>query len=50
MSYDDEEVLDDSGFNLREDDDLDETSFDEPLDEHEDVGFSGDEEPELESI
>jgi hypothetical protein len=51
MSYDDEEVLSDSGFNPNSDsDDLDDDMFDEPLEEEAD-GFKFDEEePEAESI
>jgi hypothetical protein len=45
MSYDDEEVLDDSGFNLNDGENLDDESFDEPLEEKDDFKFD-EEEPE----
>ncbi len=51
MNYDEEEVLSDSGFNPNSDDgDLDDGSFDEPLNEPADEFKFDEEEPELESI
>lgn len=48
MSYNEDEVLGDSEFNPKENDGLDEPSFDEPLEEND--GFRFDEESEPEGI
>ena len=50
MSYDEDEVLSDSGFNPNDDGDLEDESFDEPLDEPADDFRFDEEEPETEGI
>jgi hypothetical protein len=47
MSYDEDEVvLNDMGFNPKEEDTLDDDPFEEPLEENDDFRFDENEEPE----